>query len=253
MKTRSSSWEAKVAVGLVVVSVSLYFTHFVCFRDLPYIWLSVLTNLAFLPISVLVVTLIIDRLLSARDRAVRLDELKMLISVFFSALGNRLLEMLFHCDASVRQLRNDLGGGDLKARPGRMIRILTSHTFHIQVDKADLEDLRILLTQKMDLFLKLLENPGLHEHEGFAELLRAVFHLTEELSLKDDVWEISEHDLRHLTADINRCYELLVREWSDYLTYLQANYPYLFSLAVRSNPLTCGMFETGQVAEAYAA
>jgi hypothetical protein len=86
--------------------------------------------------------------------------------------------------------------------------------------------------------LRLLENPSLHEHESFAELLRAVFHLTEELSLEEDFCDASDADLKHLTADVNRCYGLLIREWDDYLSYLGANYPYLFSLAVRTNPLS---------------
>jgi len=29
---------------------------------------------------------------------------------------------------------------------------------------------------------------------------------------------------------------LLVHEWLDYMKYLKKNYPYLFSLAVRTNP-----------------
>jgi len=29
---------------------------------------------------------------------------------------------------------------------------------------------------------------------------------------------------------------LLVQEWLDYMEYLKVNYPYLFSLAMRTNP-----------------
>ena len=35
---------------------------------------------------------------------------------------------------------------------------------------------------------------------------------------------------------MNRAYGLLVREWVMYMAYLKANYPYLFSLAARTNP-----------------
>ena len=117
--------------------------------------------------------------------------------------------------------------------------VLAGHSYAVSVEHTDLEELRTLLTRKMDILLRLLENPSLHEHESFAELLRVVFHLTEELSLKEDFHETSDADLEHLTADVNRCYGLLVREWDDYLSYLEANYPYLFSLAIRTNPLVC--------------
>ncbi|GEM_PF-6682769 len=45
----------------------------------------------------------------------------------------------------------------------------------------------------------------------------------------------------HLTkqigaGDIERAYALLIREWLSHLDHLKASYPYLFSLAVRTNP-----------------
>jgi hypothetical protein len=74
------------------------------------------------------------------------------------------------------------------------------------------------------------------EHESFTELLRAVFHLAEELSVRDDLSQIPEPDLRHISADIQRAYRLLGGEWLVYMKHLRDNYPYLFSLAVRLNP-----------------
>ncbi len=35
---------------------------------------------------------------------------------------------------------------------------------------------------------------------------------------------------------MKRFYGLLTAEWLDYVRHLQENYPYLFSLAVRTNP-----------------
>jgi hypothetical protein len=37
-------------------------------------------------------------------------------------------------------------------------------------------------------------------------------------------------------VDIRRAYHLLLREWLGYMAHLHADYPYLFSLAVRTNP-----------------
>ena len=239
MKTKILSFEAKVALGLGLTSGCLYLIHFVCFRDLQYLWLSTLTNLAFLPVSVLVVTLIIDRLLTARERALRREKLRMLISVFFSSLGNRLLEILFRCDSGAHDLCDHLGTSKPQAgkRGGKVNVVVACHCYKVCARQADFEELRGLLTRKMDILLRLLENPSLHEHESFAEVLRTVFHLAEELSLKEDFWEVSDSDREHLTADVNRCYGLLVREWERYLEYLEGNYPYLFSLAVRTGPL----------------
>ena len=84
--------------------------------------------------------------------------------------------------------------------------------------------------------VRLLENPTLLEHESFTDLLRAVFHLTEELAYREDLSRQPGPDRAHIDGDINRAYHLLVHQWLDYMEHLKLNYPYLFSLAMRTNP-----------------
>lgn len=84
--------------------------------------------------------------------------------------------------------------------------------------------------------MSLLGNPNLLEHEAFTELLWAVFHLAEELGNRRDVSSLPQSDYDHLIGDIKRVYVLLGAEWLSYMRHLQENYPYLFSLAVRTNP-----------------
>lgn len=74
------------------------------------------------------------------------------------------------------------------------------------------------------------------EHESFTNLLWAVFHFTEELSHRKNLKKLPGSDLKHLSGDIQRSYNLLVDQWLDYMSYLKNNYPYLFSLAMRTNP-----------------
>jgi hypothetical protein len=68
------------------------------------------------------------------------------------------------------------------------------------------------------------------------ELMTAIFHLTEELSNREEPGAVPAGDLQHLTGDMKRVYGLLLREWLLYMKYLQSGYPYLFPLAVRMNP-----------------
>ena len=84
--------------------------------------------------------------------------------------------------------------------------------------------------------MRLLENPTLLEHESFTELLRTVFHLTEELTFRDDIGRLPDPDKMHIAGDIKRVYHLLVNQWLTYMKHLKDNYPYLFSLAMRTNP-----------------
>jgi hypothetical protein len=84
--------------------------------------------------------------------------------------------------------------------------------------------------------VRLLENPTLLEHESLTYLLRAVFHLAEELAYREDLNQRPGPDRAHIAGDINRAYHYLVHQWVDYMEYLKGNYPYLFSLAMRTNP-----------------
>ena len=93
-----------------------------------------------------------------------------------------------------------------------------------------------MLTGDSDFVLRLLENPNLLEHERFTELLWAVSHLAEELAHRPNVGELTDADSKHLAGDIARAYSLLMREWLSYMKHLKEKYPYLFSLALRTNP-----------------
>jgi hypothetical protein len=58
----------------------------------------------------------------------------------------------------------------------------------------------------------------------------------EELEARDDMSQLSSPDNEHLSGDIKRAYVILLVEWLAYMKHLQSEYPYLFSLAVRTNP-----------------
>ncbi len=74
-----------IGVVLVVASSVLYALHYVIFHDVHHIFLYLLGDIAFLPVEVLLLTLIVDRLLAARARRNRQYKMNMVIGAFFSA------------------------------------------------------------------------------------------------------------------------------------------------------------------------
>ncbi len=90
--------------------------------------------------------------------------------------------------------------------------------------------------QKRQFLLSLLEKTILLEHEHFTDLLWAVFHLTEELLARDTFCDLPRADHNHLSGDVKRAYHNLIVQWVLYMEHLHNAYPYLFSLAVRTNP-----------------
>ena len=94
-----------------------------------------------------------------------------------------------------------------------------------------------MLAGKREFLLRLLENPNLLEHARFTDLLWAIFHLGEELEARASLQGLPKSDLDHLAGDLTRVYSQLAGQWIAYAQHLQADYPFLFSLLVRTNPL----------------
>ncbi len=113
---------------------------------------------------------------------------------------------------------------------------LAKHEFNVDPAMVDFALLHELFTSQRTFMVQLLENPALLEHEKFTDLLRAVFHLGEELSFRDGVPADGENDVKHLCGDLQRAYRNIVLQWIEYMGDLKVNYPYLFSLAMRTNP-----------------
>ncbi|MFH1736709.1 MAG: hypothetical protein ABH838_02305, partial [Actinomycetota bacterium] len=57
-----------LAVVLIVSSLVLYTFHYLVFYDVHHIFIYAIGDIAFLPIEVLLVTLVIDRLLEASEK-----------------------------------------------------------------------------------------------------------------------------------------------------------------------------------------
>ena len=87
------SWKIWLGLGLIGLSVVLYALNYLIFRDANYMFRLFLAQLGFLPISVLLVTIIINQLLSQRAKAAKLGKLNMVIGAFFSEVGTDLLSI----------------------------------------------------------------------------------------------------------------------------------------------------------------
>jgi len=227
-----------LGLSLVGLSALFYFIHYAIFKDAHHIFIYLLGDIAFVPIEVLLVTLIIHRLLSNWEKRAMLKKLNMAIGVFFSDVGTRLLKSIPEFDSEFHEIQKDLTMiNDWSDQEFLSFsKTLKQYNYHIISQRGNLEELRGFLIGKRSFLLGLLQNPNLLEHESFTELLWAVFHLTEELSHRKDVKRLPDTDFDHLSIDVERAYRLLVSEWLTYLKHLKNDYPYLFSLAIRTNP-----------------
>jgi len=232
------SWKIQLALVLIGASAVFYGLNYLVFHNFSYMSRLFLGQLGFLPISVLLVTIILNQLMAQRAKTAKLAKLNMVIGAFFSEVGTTLLKTLAAYDRHLADLQRQAAHISHWTGPdfARFSQGLAQEDFDIRFQAGDLEGLRDFLVQKRDFFLRLLENPNLLEHDSFSGLLLAVFHLTEELVQRPSLDHLSVPDQQHLAIDAQRAYVLLLREWLAYMAHLQQHYPYLFSLALRTNP-----------------
>jgi hypothetical protein len=231
-------WKLVAGIGLIALSIILYAAHFLIFQDAHHILIYLLGDIAFIPLEVLIVTLIIDQMLESRERKERMEKLNMVIGTFFSTSGTPLLALLVRADPGIDTLRQRLVVRDSwrKSDFEDMKKVMQDYSCGIEIDRIELEAARDFLLKNEDFLLRLVENPMVFEHESFTDLILAVSHLTEELKARDTLSGLPMDDRGHLAIDLRRVYSRLIPEWLRYMEYLQTHYPYLFHLAMRKNP-----------------
>jgi len=225
-------------IGIVLVSLSIfiYLVHYLIFGKAEYILSYFLLHLAFVPIEVLLVSLIIEEILEHRERIKMLEKLNMVVGSFFNSVGEDLLNIILKGDEGDIKKYLNISENWSKKDFEKAKELLKKYDYEINMEKINLKQLKEFLEDKREFLLRLMENPLLLEHEKFTGLLMAVFHLADELHRRKNLDNLPKSDIEHLKNDIIRVYRHLVIQWLDYLTHLKENYPYLYSLCIRANP-----------------
>ena len=232
------SWKIKIALILSGLTVVLTLLHISLFDDPRTLFFYLFLDIVFVPVQVLLVSIVIEQLLSERETQIKLRKLNMVIGAFMGVLGTRLLG-----DMDRICVDSELFAAALNVNTNWKKRDYLAAQLHVANSTlafaptaTDLEKMRSLLRRQRNFILGLLQNSNTLEHEAFSDLLLAVCHLTEELEYREEFALLPESDRLHLQGDIQRAYGLLVKQWLSYMQHLQSDYPYIFSLSVRTNP-----------------
>jgi hypothetical protein len=227
-----------LACLFAAVSAVTYLIHYFIFEDIHHIFIYMIGDLAFLPLEVFLVVIVIERILTRREKMTIREKMNMVVGAFFSEIGDRLLRNLLHCMQASKEISQNLNVGPGWTRTDFRRAVNFARNLHYEPDcqELNLEELRALLLEKRQFLITLLENPNILEHERFTDLLWATFHLTEELEARASLDNLPDSDLGHIAVDIERLFSLLIIEWVAYAEHLQSNYPYLFSLVTRIHP-----------------
>lgn len=204
-------------------------------RDTAFYFLQ---DLAFLPIQVAIVTVVLGKILNDREKRERLKKTNMMVGAFFSELGDGLIDQLHKMKIGSEEL-----APNLKFKENWSLREFESAVaaiegYHLEISctALDFAKLKAMLSEKRPFLLLMLSNPNLLEHESFTDLLWAIFHLTDELLARESLEELPQSDAAHLNNDVKRAFNAMLSVWLIYMAHLKTDYPYLFSLELRRNP-----------------
>jgi voltage-gated potassium channel len=180
----------------------------------------------------------IETMVNRQESRSRTRKINMVIGAFFSEAGVPLIKLLRSSIQDSGHLDNEMKITDTWTDQQfvETERLLRSLDFSIDVHMVNLPEVHALLKDRRTFLVQLLQHPALFEHESFTDLLNAVFHLEEELAAREGLGPLPESDYSHLSKDTHRVIGLLFIQWVEYLRHMRVNYPYLFSLAVRTSP-----------------
>lgn len=230
----------KVGLFLIVLSFLLHALHFVIFKDLKHIFVYLLGDIAFIPLEVFLVTVVIDQMMESREKEKRLKKVNMLIGLYFQESGLSLLKVMASADLTSQEVQmacaieQNWKSGDFKS----LEKWFNNRKMELDPNLIDYNHLNELLVKQKSLLVNLISNPTLLEHENFSELLLAVSHLQDEMALRAALMtsEGYKPDLKHWKVDMERVYRLSSIQWIRYIEHLQEDYPFLFNAARVMNP-----------------
>jgi hypothetical protein len=190
-----------------------------------------------------------ETFMSRRERTERLESVNIAVGAFFREVGFDLLKSLSCLEKEQGKTKERFSGITAWSERdfARAKRSVRSMGIRIDADKADIKHIEKLISEKRALMFRMLENPNLHEHETFTDLLHAVFHVSEEFE------EMKAREKRktygdHVWSEITDVYLLLIYEWLGYMGHLKSNYPHFFSFAAETIPF-CGVADSRRKAK----
>jgi hypothetical protein len=227
---------------LLLSSIAIYGIQIILFHRIGETEFYFLQDMAFLPISVILVTLGLNTVIVRQEQLEKKEKVSVVINEFFAETGIELVTALRVHITNLDEIASKLQlGGEWQDRDfSASIDAIGKYPFHANLVEEDLYALRETLARRKDHILRLFENANLMEQDRFTGMLWAVYHVFDELRSRESLTNLPVTDIAHLNLDIQRAFQILLIEWIESMRLLKKKYPYLYSLAVRKCPFGGG-------------
>lgn len=243
---QKADWKIRFSIVMIVIAFIFFASRALYLGDadevISYLW----KQIGFIPVNILLVAFLIDGIISKKEHEAILEKVDMIMGTFFTKLGNDLVSLISDANENVVEMDKLklIKNWDDKDYENKL-KELKEHPIDFNTDltgdkrSSFLNNIHKILSENQDFIVNLINNSNLLKKDEFSGLLLSLMHLDEELSRRGDLSNISDSDFDHLCGDIRRVYTHLIYEWIYYLRYLNKFYPYMISLAIRTNPFDC--------------
>ncbi|MDZ4247181.1 MAG: hypothetical protein U1D67_08695, partial [Dehalococcoidia bacterium] len=156
----------------LLLAAVTYAVHYAIFKDVHHILIYGVGDLAFLPLEVLIVVLVIEKILARREKQAMLQKLNMVVGGFFMESGNYLLRDLLKYFKNRAEISGHLNVDNNRTK--KDFKNAAAFALHLKAEvdylNIDFPGLKAYLAGKREFLLTLLENPALLEHDLFTDL-----------------------------------------------------------------------------------
>lgn len=214
---------------LIALSSIMFFIHYLIFGQALNTAYYSLMNLCFIPINSLVVTIMLEKLIDYRAKKDRIEKINMLVGIFFTEVGGKLMHLIIDADKDAKNYITNFE--DLN----KIKKCLYEYNYKVDMKYIDLCAIKNILVEHNNLFVTLISNESILQHQIFTDLLMSVIHLRDEIIFMEKDKD-SGFNINHLENDVIRVYKNISIQWISYLEYLSKSYPFLYNNAIRVNP-----------------
>lgn len=214
---------------LIALSSIMFFIHYLIFGQALNTAYYSLMNLCFIPINSLVVTIMLEKLIDYRAKKDRIEKINMLVGIFFTEVGGKLMHFIIDADKDAKNYITNFE--DLN----KIKKCLYEYNYKVDMKYIDLCAIKNILVEHNNLFVTLISNESILQHQIFTDLLMSIVHLRDEIIFMEKDKD-SGFNINHLENDVIRVYKNISIQWISYLEYLSKSYPFLYNNAIRVNP-----------------
>lgn len=225
-------------VTMIIIAIVIYTTHYIIFGELKSTVSGLVLSLAYVPIGLIFNIFVFDKIFK-KSKEIRLERrMNMVIGSFFHEIGNSLMNSIvagdenidllnYLCDATINWGRKDFK---------RLSELVEDYECKINIDKIELEKLRIVIENKEDFILDLIINSNLDDYEGFNEMLMRILHIRDEFDNLFIDGYLNPQDKVNMSADICNAYKALLGFRVNYIENLKEYYPSMFIKLMKNSP-----------------